>query len=192
MTGRPPRVAQATRRQGVAETVVGFVLAARVLHRAARLRSGDAPAKTRSGLVTWNVGSADEAAPEFRQTKDCFRIVPRLLIADPLFLNSRLPSFNQKQGHGPSKVHRQSGMTRLEWNSRAPPSMGVTTLVAQRTNTLNDALAIPQNRFEHFFLVLRWCELQDSCGFRIEFRHIPFCLPLCTAVLDDMFADLFK
>ena len=92
--------------------------------------------------------SADETATRCGFAIGCYLMVPRLDIADLLLLNSRLPSLDQKQGHGPSQVNRQGGMTWLEWNSRAPPSMGIATFVAQRTNTLNDALAVSQNRFD--------------------------------------------
>jgi hypothetical protein len=37
--------------------------------------------------------------------------------------------------------------------------MGIATPIAQRTNTLNNALAVSQYRFENFFLVLRWRKL---------------------------------
>lgn len=70
--------------------------------------------------------------------------------------------------------------------------MGIASLVAQRTNTLNNALAVSQYRFENFFLVLRWRELQDLCSFTVKFWNIPLWLPTRTAVFDDVFADLFK
>lgn len=49
--------------------------------------------------------------------KFLFGSVLQLLIVVLLFLEPRVPSFYQKQSHGPRKVNRQSGMTRLERNS---------------------------------------------------------------------------
>lgn len=109
--------------------------------------------------MEWKLNSSKFLGRTYTAIAQLFDLYPILRLSRLILLSARLPSLNQEQRHGTGKIDCEGGVTWLIRNTQTPACMGIATLVTQRSNTLNDALAISEDRLEYIFLMLGWSKI---------------------------------